>query len=322
VQRRRAVLRRSVLPSDDEMTDQEERSSTLAGSRLATQEAEDGSELMRLARRVYASKLRVLGAIALGAVLAAILAWVLPPIYRSEIVLAPAQRTQDRLSSLAGDLGGLASLAGVNLQSQQNTTETVIAVLKSRAFTYEFIEANNLLPVLFASYWDKDASAWRVERDSEKFPTLRKAYDIFDREIRGVRRDRTGLVTVSIEWTDPELTARWANDLVRRLNRHEQEQAINESNRKIEFLKKQLDETSLAEVQQLIYRLIESEVKDIMLANVHDDYAFRVIDPATVPEKKVRPQRALMVVLGALVGLLAGVFLVMVRAAVERRESA
>lgn len=45
-----------------------------------------------------------------------------------------------------------------------------------------------------------------------------------------------------------------------------------------------------------------------MLANVRDEYAFKVIDPAVMPEYRdiVRPRRALMLALGLVMGSLFG----------------
>ena len=53
---------------------------------------------------------------------------------------------------------------------------------------------------------------------------------------------KTGLVTLSLEWTDPELIAQWANNLVMRLNDHQREFAVSEAQRSIEYLNQQLNE--------------------------------------------------------------------------------
>ena len=50
-----------------------------------------------------------------------------------------------------------------------------------------------------------------------------------------------------------------------------------------------------------------------MLANVRQEYAFRVIDPATAPEKRSWPNRTLLALLGAFAGFVVGTFLVFVR---------
>ena len=105
----------------------------------------------------------------------------------------------------------------------------------------------------------------------------------------------------------------WANELVSRINHHEKQLAIKEAEKSIAYLKEQLAKTSVVEMQQAIYQLMEAQTKKIMLANVRDQYAFKVIDPAVVPEKKIKPNRKLIVVLGFMLGLVASIFVVFVR---------
>ena len=50
-----------------------------------------------------------------------------------------------------------------------------------------------------------------------------------------------------------------------------------------------------------------------MLANVSKDYVFDIIDPPVVPELKSKPSRALIFVLGTLLGGMLGIVWVLVR---------
>ena len=47
-----------------------------------------------------------------------------------------------------------------------------------------------------------------------------------------------------------------------------------------------------------------------MLANVKEDFALEVIDPAVVPEQRDSPDRKFIVSVGVLIGLLLGVFMI------------
>ena len=44
-----------------------------------------------------------------------------------------------------------------------------------------------------------------------------------------------------------------------------------------------------------------------MLANVTDEFAFKVLDPAFVPEERIKPKRKKMILLGGLIGLFTGI---------------
>lgn len=249
-------------------------------------------------------------------------AWTTPPLFRAEVTLAPVSGEENtRLSALAGQLGGLASLAGVNVSGGGSAGDAAIAVLKSRAFTDAFIQDMNLLPVLFSEFWDPVGKRWIVDSPEDQ-PTLRSAYSLFDKKIRSVNQDKkTGLTTLVIEWRDPEQAAQWANALVERLNRRAKREAIAEAEKSIGYLQKQLALNSVLEMRQAIYRLIEAQTKNIMLANVRDQFAFKVIDPAVVPEERSKPDRKFILALGTACGFMLGVVLAFTTSALRKRRA-
>ena len=130
-----------------------------------------------------------------------------------------------------------------------------------------------------------------------------------------------GTTTITIEWQDPVVAARWANDLVGLANELLRTRAIEESTRNIEYLNKQLPQTSVVEIQHAIYRLIEAETKSLMLAHGRAEYAFTIVDPAVVPEFRVSPRRTLMVVSGLFIGGFLGSLIAWARKTMRRRPS-
>lgn len=243
-----------------------------------------------------------------------IAAFVITPTYRAEIVVSPVEGSSSKsgLSALAGQLGGLASLAGVSLSGGGDKSEA-IATLRSRALTENYIRQQDLLPILFAKKWD--ASNKQFYRNAQgKIPTLWDGNKLFAKEIRTVAEDKkTGLVTLGIEWEDPAKAAQWANDLVKLANQTLRDRAITESNRNLTYLNEQLGKTSVVELRQAIFRLIETEVKNVMVANGSEEYAFKVIDPAVIPEERFGPQRKLIVLLGFSSGLILSTLYALVR---------
>jgi uncharacterized protein involved in exopolysaccharide biosynthesis len=272
--------------------------------------------------------------IALTTLAALMYALLATPVYRAELLMVSAEDSNTEtggMSLLSGQLGGLASLAGFNLGEDNTNSRTALAVLESRRFTREFIEAEDLMPVLFADQWDSQTKEWKqptlisrifrgvkgifsmrdeyYEPDNYA-PTAWDAYRLVDDEILSISSDDvTGLITVSIEWQDPRLAAEWANNAVARLNDDMRNQAVAEAEESIRFLKKRLEQTTPVGIEQAFYGLIEAQTKTVMLANVRDEYSFKVIDPAVVPEDPVRPQRLLSVVLGIFLGAVIGIFI-------------
>jgi len=133
---------------------------------------------------------------------------------------------------------------------------------------------------------------------------------LFNTRIRTLTQDqKTGIVTMSINWKDPEVAADWANDLATRANERLRQRAIEDSTASLRQLQAQLDRTSVVELQQSIYRLMEIEIKKEVLAKSRRDYAFSVIDPAVVPDidRYVSPRRALILMSALILGLGAAV---------------
>jgi len=263
----------------------------------------------------------IFAAIALCTLAFVLTALIMAPVYRAQILVAPVSETDSasRFPSQLGEFGSIAALAGVNLERGGKKNEA-IATLKSRVFAEQFIKEEKLLPVLFYKLWDEDKQRWKVT-DTADIPTLGDGWARFDKDIRNVYEDRkTGLVILSIEWEDSHEAARWANTLVRRVNDMLRKKAATESEDAIASLREQLKQTSVVELQQVLHRLIESKMKEIILASINEEFAFRVIDPAAVPDEAFKPVMASMVVLGVVSGVILGIVLALVLSVVRARR--
>jgi capsular polysaccharide biosynthesis protein len=263
-------------------------------------------------RRWWLIALVTLACVAGGAVLA----FVPKKQYQAAVVMSAVSEAPGGgagLGGLIGQFGGLASLAGISL-SGSGLDKEAIATLRSRTFTMRFIEERNLLPVLFASRWDPERQSWKPRWFGDD-PNLADAFQKFDRKIRDVSQDRrSGLVSLTIRWSDPALAAEWANELVERVNVEMRTRAVAESRRNIEYLEKQAAVAQVAAVRDSISRVIENEVRRSMLAAVRNDYAFRVIDPAVALDEDefVSPNRKLLLAASFGAGVALGLLLALV----------
>jgi uncharacterized protein involved in exopolysaccharide biosynthesis len=279
---------------------------------------ENGIDFRQLFARLYAEKWRILAPSLMAAAIAGAIGFMMTPVYRATTVLVSAMPDRSGLSSALGSalgsLNSLASFAGVNVGGADAEIEEALAVLRSRQFTESFIRDLELLPILYADDWDGAAKKWKTGPDDQ--PTMGKAYRFFHKKIRGVSRDKkTGLVTLTIDWSDPQLAADWANELVRRLNSEMRSRAISQSDASLQYLNAELARTQTIDTRAAINRLIESQIRQRMIASVTPEFAFRVVDAAIKPEvwDKVRPNRAIMILFGGILGALAGVLWVYFR---------
>ena len=87
-------------------------------------------------------------------------------------------------------------------------------------------------------------------------------------------------------------------------------QDVAEAEQAIKYLQIQISSTSLADLQNVFFSLIEEQTKTVMLAKVSDEYLLKTLDPAVQPEQKFKPRRSLIVVLGIMLGGLLSIALV------------
>lgn len=279
----------------------------------------DETYLFELWDDVWRERWLIIGISFAIALLSVVTVLVLPSWYRAYVVLAPTEK-KTSIGGLAGQLGGLASLAGISVGGGDSSE--AIAVLKSRDLTREFIQEQGLLPVLFAGDWDAKAGNWK-QSDPEDQPDIREAVRVFDRKVRTVEEDRkTKLVILSIEWKDAKLAAKWANLLADRLNDRMRLRALADAQTNVEYLQAQLSITTTVALQQAVSRLLEGEMEKVMLARGNKDFAFRIVDRAEVPKRRSKPQRALVVVVSTVIGGALSVLFVAMRAMRRRRIGA
>ena len=231
-----------------------------------------------------------------------------PEVFMAETLLAPASEEKSGASSALSQFGGLAAMAGISIPSDSNV-EQVVATLQSRKFLRKYIEGKKLLPVLFEEIWDADSQSWLVQNQEDE-PTEQKAVKKF-KSILSVDEDKkSGLISLSISWKDSGVAAEWANDLVKQLNEQLREKAITDSQKRVGYLEQELAKTTLQDMRAVLYNLLESEKQKAMLANVNEDFALEVIDPAVTPENSEKPNRKLIVSLGGVCGVFLGIFAV------------
>ncbi|MDQ9094144.1 GNVR domain-containing protein [Pseudoalteromonas haloplanktis] len=152
-----------------------------------------------------------------------------------------------------------------------------------------------------------------VELPRKAKPSMQEAYKEFIQIVSTNNDIDTGMVKISIEHISPYIAKQWLSWLVEDINKEMKNRDVTEAIRSTEFLTSQLSQTTITDIQSVLYKLIEEQAKTIMFANVRDEYVFKTIDPALIPEEKSRPKRPLIVILGTMLGGLIGVMVILIR---------
>ncbi|MGS0724737.1 Wzz/FepE/Etk N-terminal domain-containing protein, partial [Shewanella sp. 0m-11] len=302
--------------------------------------SDDEIDLRELFSVIWQGKWLIIAITAVFAIGSVIFALMQPNTYKSEALLAPASEEQNGgLSALAGQFGGLASMAGINLGGGGGVdkTQMAIEVIKSRQFASQFIQSHNILPDLMAAdKWDMandtlvyddelynpQTKTWvrEVKAPFKPEPSMQEAFKEFTKVIAVNSAKDTGMVTISVEHLSPSVAQQWVTWLIQDINKVMKERDVAEAIRSSEFLQNQIARTNVADIRTILYQLIEEQTKTIMFAEVRDEYVFKTIDPALVPEEKAGPKRALICVLGTMLGGMLAVMIVLIRHFVKKED--
>ncbi|MGL6072222.1 GNVR domain-containing protein, partial [Craterilacuibacter sp.] len=172
--------------------------------------------------------------------------------------------------------------------------------------------------------YDTRSKQWvrEVQEGQSVAPSDWELYKAFS-EILSLDKDKkSGLVTLTLDFYSPELAKQWADWFVHDLNQAVRERDQIDARKNIDYLHKQQSQTALANMHMVFSQLIEQQTKTLMLAEVQQEYAFKTIDPAVVPEEKLKPKRALIAALGTIGGLFIGILLVLIRGQMRKRKEA
>lgn len=232
--------------------------------------------------------------------------------YTSNVLLAPASEQESSNMGLnAPELGGLASLAGLNVGNRRvDPSQLALSILLSRKFLINFIKENELAPFLVAaeSYnedlsefnfnreiYDPETGSWLGAYQNERRLNA-QAYRELRNSIEYEWIRESGLLNVELVSISAQASKDWLEKLTTSLNYEMRQRDITEAQRSINFIENKLKETELTEIRSILYRLIEDQTRKLMFADVREEYAFEVIDPPVEATQPSFPRRILIVV--------------------------
>jgi uncharacterized protein involved in exopolysaccharide biosynthesis len=284
-------------------------------------------DILALVQTLWSNKLIIIGCILVFSGFGVFYAKQLPDIYSADTLLAPAGENASG-GGLSGRLGGLASLAGVSLNSGGGDKIVLgLEVLKSRKFILDFIKKYDTAATLVAAtHWDKETNIlyfneslydnsnkeWLVSESDALYPTELELVDAFRNRLSIAQNTETGLVTLGFNHYSPVVSKNIIDNLVVEINATIRERDVSKARKSIEYLKEQLNLNSLTELRAGLFELIQSQTETIMLANASPEYLFQTIDPPVISDIRAEPNRVLICVLAAMFGALLGTLIALI----------
>lgn len=242
----------------------------------------------------------------------------LPNLYTSESLVTVSSRDQGSSSSseaISSSFSGIASAAGISIGSSGGGSRQALAIatLESRSFFEHLISFEEVLPALVAakkydsqsqsiifdtSLYDADLKKWVSVK-----PSYLEAYRIY-REILKINLDKkSGFINIKVEHISPVFSYNFLTLIFHEVNTIVREKELTESKLALEYLNGILNKTKQIDTRLAIAKLIESQLKTQMLANVRPNYLLNPIDEAFLPIYKSGPSRLRIVIIGMILGL-------------------
>jgi uncharacterized protein involved in exopolysaccharide biosynthesis len=239
--------------------------------------------------------------VAISVFITALTSFLLPEIYEARAIIMPtAQRNEQR------GLNTIAMQFGISTPSTSNVSE-IVSLLRSNILMERVIKRHKLIPIFFK----KDLK--ETSNNDKTWKGIRYLKSIFDVK----HNQREGIIELSAEFKDPRIAADIINYILTELTDYMSSEAkrVAETNKK--YLESLLDRNSDPLIREKIYSLIAQQIETSMMAEVKENFAFKIIDPPRAPDKKIKPKRRMNVMLSFVVSLFAGVFIAFFKEYIE-----
>ncbi|MBU1658166.1 hypothetical protein KKG72_03835 [bacterium] len=292
---------------------------------------EDEIDLRELWQTILKGKKLILIFTMLVTVFTIIFALKQPNVYQSQAVLIP---TEADTSSLAG-LGGLAAMAGVSLGGSSMTPDIAFeSLLNNYEFMKSFIENNKILEYYENKELDKnyvfalgyrgiyDLFQFDKEEEEDKDERIYELMELIQKNFSISSDKKTSLVTISYSDYDKSYAPKMVYAFLEDSSKYLVENDLKNINNSLKYFQEELSNADSIELRQNLSSLISNILQKKVMSKSKKYYQ---CDALTLPfeayvKDKIKPKRALIVVVGFVTGLILSIFLVFFLAFIRNEQ--
>tara|TARA_X000000950_G_scaffold284010_1_gene386174 strand:+ start:4123 stop:5061 length:939 start_codon:yes stop_codon:yes gene_type:complete len=252
-----------------------------------------------------------------------------PNKYTSSATLSIIEDKNSSSKSLLSGYSSIASIAGINLSSQNSVDKTSLAIstINSRIFFKNLLKSQDILPNILAAI-DFDNVEKLIIYDEEIYDPVKKNWKSYGhknkpsyidgykayRNIVKIEQDKnSNIIYISVSHVSPIFSHDLLVTIIDELNNIIKFNDFKESTNALNYLNNQLEQPIQNNIKEAINELISAQLETQMLSNIRDEYIVRAIDPPFIPEEKSEPNRALICIIITLIGFLSAVFYSFIR---------
>ncbi len=199
-----------------------------------------------------------------------------PDVYQATAILQSVN--SENLSATLALSPLLNNITGVQGGGASSKEERALTRAKVYDGLLEFIQTENIKPLLFSDQWDKNSWIDEEPDDLDSINLFKKMLSIESKIFE------EGVVYISLKWEKPPNLKHISvvlNKFIRYINKSSQKRGIIKADKNLLFLYSEIEKTNLLDSKDVLYGLIESQLRLKMLSN--NSYIFEVIDEAKAP---------------------------------------
>lgn len=222
--------------------------------------------------------------------------------YRAEAIIRPVTENavQGRIAGLLGGLGGLGGVGGIGASllagEASSPASEYMPVLESFDFTTRLIAGHGLEPHLRSRGW----SPFGSDPADPEWARYREMHKRFDCEFSM----QTGNLTLYYQDPDRAMAGKVLGFYISDLRELLRAEEIHDTTEAIASLREETKQTPDNLLQTQLHEMLARQIEQQKLAQVEADFAFKVLQAPTTPDKAYRPQALLDCVLAAILAAL------------------
>jgi len=259
----------------------------------------DEINLLDYVKVIWKHKILIIFIVCIVTAATAIISLLQTPIYEAKAVIIPS----GVVSKDTGPASFLASQFGIAPPTTPISAE-IVNILKSLTLKEKIINRYNLLPLFFGKKPSKEQSG-----DDPMWAGIRYLASIT--KVNFIQRDN--IVEISIQFNDPKIVRDLVNYTLAELNEHMSYEAKRVANTNKKYLEVEIDKVADPFIRAKIYGLIAQQIETVMMAELKENFAFKMLDSPRIPDRRIKPKRTQMVLIAFIVAFFLGVMVAFVK---------
>lgn len=249
--------------------------------------------------------------------------------YAARLIVTPIAGS----AGLPSGIGGLASIAGIRIPGSdaESQFDLFLEGLVTRESAVRLIRNHsNLLPMMFPGEWNATSRRWEQPHgtipsairtlkpllgidNSYRAPDPARVEQWLKREIEIAKARDQRLTVISVVTRDPQFGQQLLSALHSEGDNLLRERAVDRANDYAAYLTEKLGVVTVADYRQALVDALAEQEKTRMMASSDLPFAADPFGPPSTPVRPASPQPLVVLAVSAVLGLLLGVLLVLVR---------